>query len=114
MGQEKSWRTRESRVRSEERGAGAHRSHTSVLEPQSDRAWHTEEQGDSFRPVRRDREAAAGKVGGMGGDKSGCVVGLRIEGAREDNPLEPTPGGCSKGEGAVEDSVHVGTVPPGL
>ena len=50
----------------------------------------------------------------MGSGNSGGVVGFGIEGAWETNPLEPAPGGCSEGERAVENSVHVGTVPPTL
>ena len=50
----------------------------------------------------------------MGGSRCGGVVGLRIESARENNPFESAPGGCGKGQGAVEDGVHIGTVPARL
>ena len=50
----------------------------------------------------------------MGSGNSGGVMGFGIEGAWDNNPLKPAPGGCSEGERAVENSVHVGTVPPTL
>ena len=50
----------------------------------------------------------------MGSGNSGSVMGVGIEGAREKNPLKLAPGGRSEGERAVEDSVHVGAIPPPL
>ena len=68
----------------------------------------------SLSPLGRDRRPAAGEPGGMGSGNNGSVMGVGIQGARENNSLKLAPGGRSEGERAVEDSVHVGAIPPPL
>ena len=64
--------------------------------------------------MRRSNDATDGEASGVGSGRSCGVVGLRVEGTREQNPLESAPAGCSKGQRAVEDCMHVGAVPARL
>ena len=86
----------------------------STAEPEGDSAGGRRSAQCSLSPLERDRRPVAGEPGGMGSGNSGSVMGVGIEGARENNPLKLAPGERSEGERAVEDSVHVGAVPTTL